>query len=42
MKVGNPVVAIGNPYGLTGSMTTGIVSALERTISESDLAGGLR
>ncbi len=39
LKVGNPVVAIGNPYGLTGSMTTGIVSALGRTITE-DLAGG--
>jgi S1-C subfamily serine protease len=40
LKVGDPVIAIGNPYGLTGSMTTGIVSALGRTISESDLAGG--
>jgi S1-C subfamily serine protease len=39
LNVGNPVVAIGNPYGLTGSMTTGIVSALGRTITE-DLAGG--
>jgi S1-C subfamily serine protease len=39
LKVGDPVVAIGNPYGLTGSMTTGIVSALGRTISETDLAG---
>lgn len=39
LKVGNPVVAVGNPYGLTGSMTTGIVSALGRTITE-DLAGG--
>ena len=40
LKVGDPVIAIGNPYGLTGSMTTGVVSALGRTISESDLAGG--
>lgn len=39
LKVGNPVVAIGNPYGLTGSMTTGIVSALGRTITEQELAG---
>jgi len=39
LKVGDPVVAIGNPYGLTGSMTTGIVSALRRTINETDLAG---
>lgn len=39
LKVGDPVIAIGNPYGLTGSMTTGIISALGRTISETDLAG---
>jgi S1-C subfamily serine protease len=40
LKVGDEVIAIGNPYGLTGSMTTGVVSALGRTITESDLAGG--
>lgn len=40
LKVGDPVIAIGSPYGLTGSMTMGIVSALGRTITESDLAGG--
>lgn len=34
LKVGDPVIAIGNPYGLFGSMTTGIVSALGRTITE--------
>ncbi len=39
LDVGDPVVAIGNPFGLEGSMTTGIVSQLQRTISES-LAGG--
>jgi S1-C subfamily serine protease len=33
--VGDPVIAIGNPFGLSGSMTTGIVSQLGRTISES-------
>ena len=38
LRVGNPVIAIGNPYGLIGSMTTGIISALGRTISE-DLTG---
>ncbi|MGB9853640.1 MAG: S1C family serine protease [Candidatus Bathyarchaeales archaeon] len=39
LKVGDPVIAIGNPYGLVGSMTTGIVSALGRTITE-EYAGG--
>lgn len=33
LKVGDTVVAIGNPYGLAGSMSLGIVSALGRTIS---------
>jgi len=32
VKVGQSVVAIGDPFGLGGTMTTGIVSALGRTI----------
>ncbi|MEM2975517.1 MAG: trypsin-like peptidase domain-containing protein [Candidatus Bathyarchaeia archaeon] len=32
LKVGDFVIAIGNPFGLTGSMTTGVVSQLGRTI----------
>jgi len=32
VKVGQRVVAIGNPFGLQGSMTLGIVSALGRTL----------
>ena len=39
LVVGEPVIAIGNPYGLVGSLTTGIVSATGRTITE-DTAGG--
>lgn len=35
LDVGDFVVAIGDPFGLTGSMTTGIVSQLGRTITES-------
>ncbi len=34
LRVGDSVVAIGNPYGLTGSMTEGIVSQLGRTITD--------
>jgi S1-C subfamily serine protease len=39
LRVGDPVVAIGNPYGLVGSLTTGVVSALGRTISEEEYIG---
>jgi len=40
LRVGDPVIAIGNPYGLVGSMTTGVVSALGRTIAEEEYTGG--
>ena len=39
LKVGDIVVAVGNPYGLTGSMSIGIVSALGRTITEEQTGG---
>ncbi len=35
LQVGDPVVAIGSPLGLEGSVTSGIVSALHRTLTES-------
>ncbi|MDG6963866.1 MAG: trypsin-like peptidase domain-containing protein [Nitrososphaerota archaeon] len=38
LAVGQPVAVIGNPFGLAGSMTAGIVSQLGRTISDP-LAG---
>ncbi len=39
LRVGDPVIAIGNPYGLVSSLTTGVVSALGRTITEEYTGG---
>ncbi len=36
LEVGDPVVAIGSPFGLQGTLTSGIVSALDRTITAPD------
>lgn len=40
LEVGQTVIAIGNPFGLDGSMTTGIISALGRTLPSNRSAGG--
>jgi S1-C subfamily serine protease len=34
LQIGEPIVAIGNPFGLSGSITVGIISQLGRTIQD--------
>lgn len=36
VQVGDLVIAIGNPYGLSGTMTQGIISALSRSLTVED------
>jgi S1-C subfamily serine protease len=40
VSVGDRVVAIGNPFGLSGTMTSGIVSALGRTLDSEHASPG--
>jgi putative serine protease PepD len=35
LRVGDPVAAVGNPFGLSGSLSTGVISGLDRTLGAS-------
>jgi putative serine protease PepD len=39
VAVGDPVIAVGSPLGLAGTVTSGIVSALDRPVEAGSVAG---
>jgi putative serine protease PepD len=41
LKVGDPVIAIGSPLGLAGTVTAGIISALDREVQVPGESGGV-
>jgi 2-alkenal reductase len=40
VKVGGRAIAIGNPFGLVGTMTTGIISAVGRSLASNPTSSG--
>jgi S1-C subfamily serine protease len=41
LQVGQKVLAIGNPFGLSGTLTTGVISSLGRTLGDEQSEGRL-
>jgi putative serine protease PepD len=41
LSVGDQVIAVGSPLGLAGTVTSGIISALDRPVQAGDPAGGI-
>ena len=39
IRIGEPVIAVGNPFGLTHSLTAGVISAKNRTLSPGTRRG---
>jgi S1-C subfamily serine protease len=42
VKIGEPVAAIGNPFGLDGTFTTGVISGTGRTLASSSTGRPIR
>jgi putative serine protease PepD len=40
LAVGDQVIAVGSPLGLAGTVTSGIISALDRPVEAGDVTGG--
>ena len=42
LEIGDPAVVIGNPFGLVGSLSTGVISGLNRTFNRPENGGQMK